>query len=260
MNKCPNCGTQNGKTAKYCKKCGHELNTADSKRQKTSQKKDSNRQVVLSLVALVVVCVLAVGAYFMFGKGKQINSVVPEKKTTVTAKKATNKSKLASLKAENSQLKKDKKQGSSSTSSNTDETEQQSSESTASSSSQVAEPDGEKNLTKAGETLADYAGDWSFIKDNTGQLNPAGTGWASLIKISANSVNMTNGDDPNDFPINKFDWAPDEQGGLYSLWEDYDQAHPTFKLQHVRLNFHGDTYDAIKLTSSDLTAWYEKGQ
>ena len=119
---------------------------------------------------------------------------------------------------------------------------------------------GEKNLTKAGETLADYAGDWSFIKDNTGQLNPAGTGWASLINISANSVNMTNGDDPNDFPINKFDWAPDEQGGLYSLWEDYDQAHPTFKLQHVRLNFHGDTYDAIKLTSSGLTAWYEKGQ
>lgn len=258
--KCQNCGAHNDSTAKYCKKCGHELSATDLKRQETGQKKNNNRQLVLSLVALFVVCVLAVGAYFMFGKGKQVNPIVPDKKTTITAKKSTSKSKLASLKAENSKLRKDKEQSSSSTSSNTDETKQQSTESAASSSSQVAEPDGEKNLTKAGETLADYAGDWSFIKDNTGQLDPAGTGWASLIKISANSVNMTNGDDPNEFPINKFDWAPDEQGGLYSLWEDYDQAHPTFKLQHVRLNFHGDTYDAIKLTSSGLTAWYERGQ
>jgi ribosomal protein L40E len=258
--KCQNCGAHNDSTAKYCKKCGHELSATDLKHQKTGQKKNENRQLVLSLVALFVVCVLAVGAYFMFGKGKQLNSIVSEKKTTITAKKATSKSKLASLKTENSQLRKDKEQSNSSTSSNTDETKQQSSKNAANSSSQVTEPDGEKNLTKAGETLADYAGDWSFIKDNTGQLTPAGTGWASLVKISANSVNMTNGDDPNEFPINKFDWAPDEQGGLYSLWEDYDQAHPTFKLQHVRLNFHGDTYDAIKLMSSGVTAWYERGK
>lgn len=58
--KCPECGGENADSAKFCKKCGHPLETKVVKHENDSS---SNRTMIIAAIAIVIVVLLGIGVY-----------------------------------------------------------------------------------------------------------------------------------------------------------------------------------------------------
>ena len=62
---CKNCGEKNADTAKFCKKCGSELDIHPNivKKSNSSIQNDQSKKIIIALIAIAAILALAIGVY-----------------------------------------------------------------------------------------------------------------------------------------------------------------------------------------------------
>ena len=72
--KCPNCGYENNKNAKFCTKCGSSL-IQESAPEPIQKDSNSSKHVIIALVIIIIILVAAIG-YFAFNMNSSVEGNV----------------------------------------------------------------------------------------------------------------------------------------------------------------------------------------
>lgn len=89
---CPNCGFNNVEEARFCKKCGTQLNPQNNIKYTNNSSSDNKNLIIICITVIVILCIVA-GTYIMLSQnantGENLNTSMPIQNKSIRVNSVT---------------------------------------------------------------------------------------------------------------------------------------------------------------------------